>query len=70
MSNNVRDYNVGASDYSKMKTQPWDIILEHNLDFFDGSILKYLLRDKGSDKEDYKKIIHYAQEKIRQLDES
>ena len=65
----VRSYNVGNSDYSKRKIQPWTIILEYKLDFFDGNILKYLLRKKGSDKEDYQKIIHYASEKIRQIDE-
>jgi hypothetical protein len=63
MSKDVRSYNIGKSDY-------WDVILDYNLDFFDGNILKYLLRKKGSDKEDYEKIIHYCEEKIRQIDES
>lgn len=67
---NPREYNIGKSDYSKHKYQPWDIILEYNLDFFDGNILKYLLRRKGSDKEDYEKIIHYCQEKLRQINEN
>lgn len=65
---NPREYNIGKSDYSKHKYQPWDIILEYNLDFFDGNILKYLLRRKGSDKEDYEKIIHYASECLNQLE--
>lgn len=69
MENDVRSYNVGTSDYSKHKIQPWNIILEYNLDFFDGNILKYLLRRKGTDKEDYEKIIHYCKEKLRQLKE-
>ena len=28
---NVRDYNVGKSNYAKHKIQPWDIILEYHL---------------------------------------
>ena len=27
----IRTYNVGASDYAQHKIQPWDIYLEYNL---------------------------------------
>ena len=64
----VRSYNIGASDYSKHKIQPWDIILEYNLNFFDADIIKRVLRTKGDRREEYQKIIHVAKERIRQID--
>ena len=56
---NVRDYNVGKSDYSKHKIQPWD-----------ADIVKRVLRTKeGEDRKlDYEKIIHVCQERIRPLE--
>ena len=27
----IRTYNVGASDYAQHKIQPWDIYLEYNI---------------------------------------
>ena len=67
---NVRDYNVGKSDYSKHKIQPWDIYLEYNLNPWDADIVKRVLRTKeGEDRKlDYEKIIHVCQERIRQLE--
>lgn len=66
----VRSYNVGQSDYSKHKIQPWDIWLEYNLNPWDADIIKRVLRTKETDsrKLDYEKIIHIAKERIRQLD--
>ena len=65
----VRSYNVGSSDYSKHKIQPWDIWLEYNLNPWDADIIKRTLRSKkgSSRKEDYEKIIHICKERIRQL---
>lgn len=67
---NVRDYNVGKSDYSKHKIQPWDIWKEYNLNPWDADIVKRVLRTKeGEDRKiDYEKIIHVCQERIRQLE--
>lgn len=66
----VRDHNVGESDYSKHQIQPWDIWLEYEMNPWDADIVKRILRTKKSDsrKLDYEKIIHIAQERIRQLD--
>lgn len=66
----VRSYNVGQSDYSKHKIQPWDIWLEYNLNPWDADIIKRILRTKETDsrKLDYEKIIHIAKERIRQID--
>lgn len=67
---NVRDYNVGKSDYAKHKIQPWDIILEYGLNYWDGDIIKRVLRTKEGESRrlDYEKIIHTCQERIRQID--
>ena len=67
---NVRDYNVGKSDYSKHKIQPWDIWLEYGLNPWDADIVKRVLRTKeGEDRKlDYEKIIHVCRERIRQLE--
>ena len=67
---NVRDYNIGKSDYAKHKIQPWDIWLEFGLNPWDADIVKRVLRTKeGEDRKlDYEKIIHVCQERIRQLE--
>lgn len=67
----VRSYNVGASDYAKHKIQPWSIWLEYNLNPWDADIVKRVLRTKETDgrKLDYEKIIHICKERIRQIDE-
>tara|TARA_R110002012_G_C11206317_1_gene560594 strand:+ start:283 stop:501 length:219 start_codon:yes stop_codon:yes gene_type:complete len=41
-----------------------DLIKHWNLNFNEGNILKYLLRDKGQDIEDLNKIVNYAKREI------
>lgn len=67
---NIRGYNVGESDYSKHKIQPWDIWIEYKLNPFDADIVKRVLRHKKTDsrKMDYEKIIHICKERIRQIE--
>ena len=67
---NVRDYNVGKSDYAKHAIQPWDIILEYGLNYWDGDIVKRVLRTKEGEARrlEYEKIIHICKERIRQID--
>lgn len=69
-NNNVRNHNVGTSDYSKHTIQPWSIWLDYNLNPFDADIIKRVLRKKDATprKEDYEKIIHICQECVRQID--
>lgn len=66
----VRSYNVGGSDYAKHSIQPWDIWLEYQLNPWDADIVKRVLRTKSGESRrlDYEKIIHIAQERIRQID--
>lgn len=55
---------IGGTHYAKHKIQPWDIIDEYKLDFYEGNILKYLLRDKKDRIEDLEKLIHYAEKAL------
>jgi len=66
---NPREYNVGHSDYSKRRIQPWDIWFEYGLNPWDADIVKRILRDKGERRLDYEKIKHICDERIRQIDE-
>lgn len=68
--NEVRNTNVGASDYSKHLIQPWAIWQEYQLNPWDADIIKRVLRHKATDtrKMDYEKIIHICEERIRQID--
>ena len=67
---NVRNHNVGTSDYSEHIIQPWTIWLDWNLNPWDADIIKRVLRNKfgESRKQDYEKIIHICQERIRQIE--
>lgn len=69
-NNSVRNNNVGTSDYSYHTIQPWSIWIDWNLNSWDADIVKRVLRNKlgTSRREDYEKIIHIAQERIRQID--
>lgn len=68
--NIVRNHNIGTSDYSNHIIQPWSIWLDWHLNPWDADIIKRVLRNKlgSSRKEDYEKIIHIAQERIRQIE--
>ena len=53
---------IGGNHY-KGKIQPIELIVSHNLDFIDGNIVKYAVRNKKGEnlKEKYDKIIHYCE---------
>ena len=53
---------IGGNHYIN-KIQPIELIASHNLDFFDGNIVKYAVRNKKGEnlKEKYDKIIHYCE---------
>lgn len=65
-----REYNIGFSNYADHIIQPWSIWIDWNLNPWDADIIKRVLRTKlnSSRKEDYRKIIHICEERIRQLD--
>ena len=69
--NDVRSYNVGASNYATngTKYQPWDFWIKFRLNPWDADITKRVLRIKKTDGRllDYKKIKHICLERIRQF---
>ena len=74
--NNVRESNIGKSNYSKHTIQPWSIWLDYKLNAWDADIVKRILRTKEepgmslveSRKMDYTKIVHICNERLRQLE--
>ena len=57
----ARDSQVGGSHYQN-KIQPFDIIDAWDLDFYEGNVLKYLLRYKYKNgSQDLEKAKHYLQ---------
>jgi hypothetical protein len=60
----LKNRQVNGNHYSKHKIQVWDIILEYELNFFEGNILKYLLRRKDNRKLDLLKAQHYLEKLI------
>lgn len=60
---------IGGDHYSRHKIQVWDIVDEYQLGFYEGNILKYLLRRKGNRVEDLQKLIHYAEKAIQNMRE-
>ena len=65
----TRNYNIGNSNYSKHVIQPWSIWIDWELNAFDADIIKRVLRTKEGESriQDYRKIIHICNERIRQL---
>lgn len=63
------DKQIGGNHYIG-KIQPIELIASHKLDFFDGNIVKYAVRNKQGEslQEKYDKIIHYC-ELAKQLKE-
>ena len=45
-----------------------DLVNHWGLNFSQGNILKYLLRDKGEDLSDMKKIVQYAQREVERME--
>jgi hypothetical protein len=58
----------GGDHYSKHKIQPYTFIAANHLSFFQGNVIKYVVRyqDKNG-VEDLKKIIHYCQLEIEEM---
>jgi hypothetical protein len=54
----VQNRQVGGDHYVRHAIQPWDIWREYNLDPWEASALKYLLRRKGKRLEDLEKCRH------------
>jgi len=55
----ARKRQVGGKHYTKLAIEPWDIIKANKLNFWEGNIIKYVLRRKGNRLEDLEKAKHY-----------
>ena len=64
MRSGVERRQVGGRHYVDHAIQPWDIIDEYGLDYYEGNALKYLLRRKTDRIEDLEKAIHYIEKRI------
>ena len=66
----VYDKQVGGSHYKKMKIQPSKFVIENELLFPEGSVIKYICRHRFKNgKEDLLKAIHFI-EMIIEIDYS
>lgn len=58
----------GGDHYSKHIIQPYTFITANNLSFFQGNVIKYVVRYKDKNGiEDLKKIIHYCELEIEEM---
>jgi hypothetical protein len=58
----------GGDHYSKHKIQPYKFITANELSFFQGNVIKYVVRYKDKNGiEDLKKIIHYCELEIEEM---
>ena len=57
------DKQIGGKHYKEYKIQPIEFIVANKLDFIQGNIIKYCLREKPSENanEKWDKIIHYCE---------
>ena len=67
---NALDKQVGGQHYKKHTIQPWHIVDDYKLGFYEGNALKYLLRTKGDRVEDLEKCIHYLEREVEILREA
>lgn len=52
---------VGGTHYSVLAQQPIELIVRLNMNFIQGSILKYISRNKDNKLQDLEKALHYCQ---------
>ncbi len=51
---------IGGTHYEDMPLQPWSIIESNKLDYWEGNVVKYILRYKYKNGvEDLEKALHY-----------
>ena len=65
----VMERQEGGNHYKSFAIQPWDIIDCYMLNFYEGNIIKYMLRDKDNRLEDLKKARHYLDKLIQDVED-
>jgi hypothetical protein len=64
-----RDHQIGGGHYRISPLQPWDIIEAWRLNFWQGNIIKYVLRAPYKNgREDFEKARHYLDYLIENYD--
>jgi hypothetical protein len=65
----MSDTQIGGDHYKKCKIQPWDYVIANDLDYFQGSIIKYVTRwkDKGWT-QDLHKAKHFLDKYIETME--
>lgn len=72
MLKKASENQVGGNHYKKLKSSPLDFILDNNLSYCLGQVVKYISRDKENKIEDLLKAKHYIDlelEKVHKVDE-
>lgn len=66
----ANDGQVGGTHYKKHTIQPWDAILDWDLGFLDGNVVKYIARWQHKDGiRDLQKARHYL-DKLIEIEEA
>jgi hypothetical protein len=61
----ANEKQVGGEHYKNLDPQPWDVIAAWKLDFFEGNVLKYLVRRRRQSRyDDLQKAMHYLEKLI------
>lgn len=61
----ANDKQVGGKHYKAIEIEPWDYIAANDLDFFTGSVVKYVTRwEKKGGIPDLKKAKHFIKKLI------
>ncbi len=68
----LMETQIGGTHYLGKPMQPWDVIEAYGLDFFEGNVLKYLLRRKPGVPRatDLRKAAHYLAKCLERVDGS
>jgi hypothetical protein len=68
---NAKDTQVGGAHYiNESGIQPWDVIAAWNLDYWEGNVVKYVMRYRNKNGvEDLKKARHYLDYLIQREEE-
>jgi len=62
---NPNDHMIGGDHYKRIGIEPWAIIDANNLDYYEGNVLKYLLRWRVKNGvKDLQKAKHYLEKLI------
>lgn len=61
----VNEKQIGGKHYKDFKFQPWDVVLDWELGYLDGTALKYIARWREKNGiQDIEKAIHFLEKLI------